>query len=45
MLVNNAGIIEVGPIEAQPIAAFERAMQVNFFAALYTCLLYTSRCV
>ena len=36
VLVNNAGINEVGPIEAQPIAAFERAMQVNFFAALYT---------
>ena len=36
VLVNNAGIIEVGPIEAQPLEAFERAMQVNFFAALYT---------
>jgi NAD(P)-dependent dehydrogenase (short-subunit alcohol dehydrogenase family) len=36
VLVNNAGIIEVGPIEAQPVEAFERAMQVNFFAALYT---------
>ncbi len=36
LLVNNAGIIEVGPIENQPQAAFERAMQTNFFAALYT---------
>jgi NAD(P)-dependent dehydrogenase (short-subunit alcohol dehydrogenase family) len=36
LLVNNAGIIEVGPIESQPIEAFERAMQVNFLAALYT---------
>ena len=36
LLINNAGIIEVGPIENQPQAAFERAMQTNFFAALYT---------
>ena len=36
VLVNNAGIIEVGPLEAQPLEAFERAMRVNFFAALYT---------
>ena len=35
VLVNNAGIIEVGPIEAQPVEAFERAMQVNFMAAMY----------
>ncbi len=36
ILVNNAGIIEVGPAAAQPLEAFERAMQINFFAALYT---------
>jgi short-subunit dehydrogenase len=36
VLVNNAGIIEVGPLEAQPVEAFERAMRINFFAALYT---------
>jgi NAD(P)-dependent dehydrogenase (short-subunit alcohol dehydrogenase family) len=36
VLVNNAGIIEVGPIESQSLEAFERAMQINFFAALYT---------
>jgi len=35
VLVNNAGIIEVGPVEAQPVEAFERAMQVNFMAAMY----------
>jgi NAD(P)-dependent dehydrogenase (short-subunit alcohol dehydrogenase family) len=36
VIVNNAGIIEVGPVENQPLAAYERAMQTNFFAALYT---------
>ena len=36
LLINNAGIIEVGPVENQPVAAYERAMQTNFFAALYT---------
>ena len=36
ILVNNAGIIEVGPAASQTLEAFERAMQVNFFAALYT---------
>ena len=35
LLVNNAGIIEVGPFENQPLEAFERAMQTDFFAALY----------
>ncbi len=38
VLVNNAGIIQVGPIEAQTTANFERAMRINFFAALYTTL-------
>ncbi len=38
ILINNAGIIEVGPIENQPLAAFERAMDTNFFAALHTIL-------
>jgi short-subunit dehydrogenase len=36
VLVNNAAVIEVGPIEAQTLAIFERTMQINFFAALYT---------
>lgn len=34
-LINNAGIIEVGPVEVQPLEAYERAMATNFFAALY----------
>ena len=36
VLINNAGIIEVGPVENQPLAAYRRAMQTNFFAALHT---------
>jgi len=36
VLVNNAGIIDVGPIESQTLEIFERTMQINFFAALYT---------
>ncbi len=36
VLVNNAGIIDVGPIESQTEEAFERAMRVNFFGALHT---------
>ncbi len=36
VLINNAGIIEVGPFENQPLVAFERAMNTNFYAALYT---------
>jgi NAD(P)-dependent dehydrogenase (short-subunit alcohol dehydrogenase family) len=35
VLINNAGIIEVGPVESQTTAAFDHAMQVNFFAALH----------
>lgn len=35
VLINNAGIIEVGPVEDQPLEAYTRAMQTNFFAALY----------
>jgi short-subunit dehydrogenase len=36
VLVNNAGIIDAGPIESQTLDIFERTMQINFFAALYT---------
>ncbi len=36
LLINNAGVIEVGPVENQPIAAYNRAMATNFFAALHT---------
>ena len=35
LLINNAGIIEVGPFGDQPIDAYYRAMQTNFFAALH----------
>lgn len=35
VLVNNAGIMEVGPVENQPLEAYHRAMNTNFFAALY----------
>ena len=38
VLINNAGIIEVGPIENQPLEAFTRAMDTNFYAALHTIL-------
>jgi NAD(P)-dependent dehydrogenase (short-subunit alcohol dehydrogenase family) len=36
ILINNAGVIEVGPVEDQPLDAYQRAMATNFFAALYT---------
>ncbi len=36
VLINNAAIIDIGPIESQTLENFERTMQVNFFAALYT---------
>ena len=36
VLINNAAIIDIGPIESQTLDIFERTMQVNFFAALYT---------
>ena len=36
VLVNNAGIIDVGPIEAMTAALFEQTMAVNFFAAFHT---------
>jgi NAD(P)-dependent dehydrogenase (short-subunit alcohol dehydrogenase family) len=35
VLVNNAGIIEVGPAELQPLQAFYRAMDTHFFGALH----------
>ena len=34
VLVNNAGIIEVGPIEAMSADVFEKTMRVNFLAAM-----------
>jgi short-subunit dehydrogenase len=36
VLINNAAIINIGPIESQTLDIFERTMQINFFAALYT---------
>ncbi len=36
VLINVAGVIEVGPIENQPTEVFEQVMQANFFSALYT---------
>lgn len=36
VLVNNAGIITVGPLESQTEENFEQAMRINFFAAMYT---------
>jgi NAD(P)-dependent dehydrogenase (short-subunit alcohol dehydrogenase family) len=36
ILINNAGIIEVGPVENQPLEAYRRAMATNFFAAVHT---------
>lgn len=38
VLINNAGIIEVGPVEDQPLEAYQRAMQTNFYAAFSTVL-------
>ncbi len=36
VLINNAGIIEVGPFENQTLDAFHRAMDTNFYGALHT---------
>ena len=38
VLVNNAGVIEVGPLDAMAIADFENAMKVHCFAPLRTAL-------
>lgn len=38
VLVNNAGIIAVGPMESIPLEEYERTMAINFFAAMYTTL-------
>ncbi len=35
-LINNAGIIEVGPVENQSLETYELTMKTNFFGALYT---------
>lgn len=38
VLVNNAGIIGVGPVENQTLSDFEEAMQVNFWSQVYATL-------
>lgn len=38
VLVNNAGIMEVGPVESMTVADFEEAARVHYFAPLYTAL-------
>ena len=35
VLINNAGIIEVGALQDQPLEAYERSMAIDFFGALY----------
>lgn len=36
VLVNNAGVIHVGPVEKQPLEAYREAMESNFFSTLQT---------
>lgn len=36
ILINNAGIIEVGPAENQSVEVYEKAMATDFFGAVYT---------
>jgi NAD(P)-dependent dehydrogenase (short-subunit alcohol dehydrogenase family) len=38
ILINNAGIIQIGPQEALTVEDYERAMNTNFWSALYTTL-------
>jgi short-subunit dehydrogenase len=38
ILINNAGIIQVGPLESLELSDFEEAMQVMFWGPLYTTL-------
>lgn len=38
MLINNAGVIEVGPAESMRVADYEEAMSVNFWGMLYLTL-------
>ena len=38
VLVNNAGTIEVGPMEVMTLEDYERAMRTHFWAPLYTTL-------
>jgi NAD(P)-dependent dehydrogenase (short-subunit alcohol dehydrogenase family) len=38
VLINNAGVIEVGPMEVMTIEDYERAMKTHFWGPLYTVL-------
>src|SRR3984885_2158918 len=38
VVINNAGIILVGPAESQTLERFRQAMNINFFGALHTTL-------
>ena len=38
VLVNNAGVIQVGPVEDQPVEAFEQAIRIMYMAGVYTAL-------
>lgn len=38
VLINNAGVISVGPIETMTLADFQEAMDSNYFAAVHTIL-------
>jgi len=38
VLVNNAGVIQVGPLETMTLEDFEQAMNVHFWGPLYTTL-------
>lgn len=38
VLVNNAGVIQVGPVEVMTVADYEEAMKTHFWGPLYTIL-------
>ena len=38
VLINNAGVIQVGPMEEMTLQDYEEAMKINFWGALYTTL-------
>jgi short-subunit dehydrogenase len=38
VLINNAGVIQVGPVEVMTLADCEEAMRIHFWAPLYTTL-------
>ncbi len=38
VLINNAGLMQVGPLQTMNIAEFDRAMNTNFWGAVHACL-------